>query len=98
MHIRYFTGYVYHICLQDTVQSTRSLCLIYQAVLLPMPLRFLLLTLQSSLTVVRLPMVGPRLTSPWHLGLVHNLLMDFSTFESSKMEVVETFFLDIVIT
>ena len=44
VHIRYFIGYVYHICLQDTIQSTLSLCLLCQAMLLPMPLRPLLLT------------------------------------------------------
>ena len=31
-------------------------------------------------------------------GLVHNLLMQFFTLGSSKMEVFETFFLDTVIT
>ena len=50
VHIRYFTGYVYHICLQDTIQSTLSLCLLYQAMLLPMPLRPLLLTTRSGFT------------------------------------------------
>ena len=43
VHIRYFIGYVYHICLQDTIQFTLSLCLLCQAMLLPMPLRPLLL-------------------------------------------------------
>ena len=38
VHIRYFIGYVYHICLQDTIQSTLLLCLLCQALLLPMPL------------------------------------------------------------
>ena len=51
MHIRYFIGYVYHICLQDTIQSTLSLCLLYQAMLLPMPLRPLLLTTRSGFTM-----------------------------------------------
>ena len=37
VHIRYFIGYVYHICLQDTMQSTLSLCLLCQAMLLPPP-------------------------------------------------------------
>ena len=32
------------------------------------------------------------------MGLVHNLLMQFFTVESSKMEVFETYFFDIVIT
>ena len=50
MHIRYFIGYVYHICLQDTIQSTLSLCLRCQAMLLPMPLRPLLLTTRSGFT------------------------------------------------
>ena len=49
VHIRYFIGYVYHICLQDTIQSTLSLCLRCQAMLLPMPLRPLLLTTRSGL-------------------------------------------------
>ena len=31
-------------------------------------------------------------------GLVHNLLMQFFTLGSSKIEVVKTFFFDIVIT
>ena len=31
-------------------------------------------------------------------GLVHNLLMQFFTLDSSKMEVFETFFFDIVTT
>ena len=48
VHIRYFIGYVYHICLQDTFQSTLSLCLLCQAMLLPMPLRPLLLTTRSG--------------------------------------------------
>ena len=48
VHIRYFIGYVYHICLQDTIQSTLSLCLRCQAMLLPMPLRPLLLTTRSG--------------------------------------------------
>ena len=51
VHIRYFIGYVYHICLQDTIQSTLSLCLRCQAMLLPMPLRPLLLTTRSGFTV-----------------------------------------------
>ena len=48
VHIRYFICYVYHICLQDTIQSTLSLCLRCQAMLLPMPLRPLLLTTRSG--------------------------------------------------
>ena len=52
VHIRYFIGYVYHICLQDTIQSTLSLCLRCQAMLLPMPLRPLLLTTRSGFTVI----------------------------------------------
>ena len=51
VHIRYFIGYVYHICLQDTIQSTLSLCLMCQAMLLPMPLRPLLLTTRSGFMV-----------------------------------------------
>ena len=51
VHIRYFIGYVYHICLQDTIQSTQSLCLLCQAMLLPMPLRPLLLTTRSGFMV-----------------------------------------------
>ena len=31
-------------------------------------------------------------------GLVHNLLMQLFTLDSSKIEVLETFFFDIVIT
>ena len=50
VHIRYFIGDVYHICLQDTIQSTLSLCLRCQAMLLPMPLRPLLLTTRSGFT------------------------------------------------
>ena len=52
VHIRYFIGYVYHICLQDTIQSTLSLCLLCQAMLLPMPLRPLLLTTRSGFTLI----------------------------------------------
>ena len=52
VHIRYFIGYVYHICLQDTIQSTLSLCLLCQAMLLPMPLRPLLLTTRSGFSVI----------------------------------------------
>ena len=48
MHIRYFIAYVYHICLQDTIQSTVSLCLLCQAMLVPMPLHPLLLTTRSG--------------------------------------------------
>ena len=51
VHIRYFIGYVYHICLQDTIQSTLSLCLLCQAMLLPMPLRPLLLTTRCGFIV-----------------------------------------------
>ena len=51
VHIRYCIGYVYHICLQDTIQSTLSLCLLCQTMLLPMPLRSLLLTIRSGFTV-----------------------------------------------
>ena len=51
VHIRYFIGYVYHICLQDTIQSTLSLCLLCQAMLLPMSLRPLLLTTWSGFMV-----------------------------------------------
>ena len=51
VHIRYFIGYVYHICLQDTIQSTLSLCLLCQAMLLPMPLRPLLLTTRSGFSM-----------------------------------------------
>ena len=48
VHIRYFIGYVYHIRLQDIIQSTLSLCLLCQAMLLPLPLRPLLLTTRSG--------------------------------------------------
>ena len=50
VHIRYFIGYVYHICLQDAIQSTQSLCILCQAMLLPMPLQPLLLTARSDFT------------------------------------------------
>ena len=53
VHIRYFIGYVYHICLQDTIQSTLWLCLRCQAMLLPMPLRPLLLTTRSGFSESR---------------------------------------------
>ena len=33
-----------------------------------------------------------------HKGLVHNLVMQFFTLNSSKIEVFETYFFDIVIT
>ena len=51
VHIKYFIGYVYHICLQDTIQPSLSLCLLCQAMLLPMPLQPLLLTTRSGFTV-----------------------------------------------
>ena len=53
VHIRYFIGYVYHICLQDTIQSTLSLCPRCQAMLLPMPLRPLLLTTRSGFSATQ---------------------------------------------
>ena len=56
VHIRYFIGYVYHICLQDTIQSTLSLCLLCQAMLLPMPLQPLLLTTWSGFMVAEAKM------------------------------------------
>ena len=59
VHIRYFIGYVYHICLQDTIQSTLSLCLRCQAMLLPMPLRPLLLTTRSGFRTTILIQVSP---------------------------------------
>ena len=68
VHIRYFIGYVYHICLQDTIQSTLSLCLRCQAMLLPMPLRPLLLTTRSGFNEDGLSK-----------GLVRNLLMQTPT-------------------
>ena len=51
VHIRYFIGSVYRIRLQDTIQSTQSLCLLCQAMLLPMSLRPLLLTTRSGFMV-----------------------------------------------
>ena len=51
VYIRYFICYVYHICLQDTFRSIPSLCLLCQAMLLPMPLRSLLLTTRSGFMV-----------------------------------------------
>ena len=68
MHIGYFTGYVYHICLQDTVQTTQWLCLLCQAILLPMPLRRLLLTLRSGFMVAEAKMF--RLC--WALGIAES--------------------------
>ena len=59
LHIRYFIGYVYHICLQDTIQSTLWLCLLCQAMLLPMTLRPLLLTTRSGPLVARALAHGP---------------------------------------
>ena len=56
--IRYFTGYMYHICLQDTIQLTLSLCLLCQAMLLPTALRPLLLTTRSGFMVAE-PKVFP---------------------------------------
>ena len=51
VHIRYFIGYVYDICLRDTIQSSLSLCLLCQAILLPMPLQPPLLTTRSGFTI-----------------------------------------------
>ena len=56
VHIRYFIGYVYHICLQDTIQSILSLRLLCHAMLLPMPLRLLLLTTRSGFMVAEAKM------------------------------------------
>ena len=64
VHIRYFIGYVYHICLQDTIQSSLSLCQLCQAMLLPMPLRPLLLTTRSGFRPkLKLTQKSPKLTS-----------------------------------
>ena len=49
-HIRYFNGYGYNICLQDTIQLSQLLCLLCQIMLLPMPVRLLLLTKRSGLS------------------------------------------------
>ena len=68
VHIRYFIGYVYHICLQDTIQSTLSLCLLCQAMLLPMPLRPLLLTTRSGFMVAEAKIF--RLC--WEFGIVES--------------------------
>ena len=68
VHIRHFRGYLYHICLQDTIQSTGSLCLPCQAMLLPMPLRPLLLTLRSGFMVEEAKMF--RLC--WALGIAES--------------------------
>ena len=68
VHIRYFIGYVYHICLQDTIQSTLSLCLLCQAMLLPMPLRPLLLTTPSGFMVAEAKIF--RLC--WAFGIAEN--------------------------
>ena len=57
MHIKYFIGYVYHICLQDTIQSTLSRDLLCQAMLLPKPLRPLLLTTRSGFMVAEAKML-----------------------------------------
>ena len=51
VHIKYFIGYVYHTCLQDTMQLSQLLCPLCQAMVLPMPLRPLLLTPRSSFMV-----------------------------------------------
>ena len=56
MHIRYFICYVYHICLQDTIHLSQSLCLRCQAMVLPMPLRPLLLTPRSGFMVAEAKM------------------------------------------
>ena len=56
MHPRYFIGYVYNICLQDTIQSKVSLCLLCQTMLLPLPLRPLPLTTRSGFMVAEAKM------------------------------------------
>ena len=68
VHLGYFIGYVYHICLQDTIQSTLLSCLLCQAMLLPMPLRPLLLTLRSGFVVAEEEIF--RLC--WALGIVES--------------------------
>ena len=76
MHIRCFSDCVYHICLQDTIQLTQSLCPLCPAMLLPLPLRPLLLTPRSGLMVAEAKMfpslgrvvsrkaIGPRNRGP----------------------------------
>ena len=51
VHIRYFKGYLHHICLQDTISLHSLLCLLCQALLLPRPLRPLLRTPWSGFSV-----------------------------------------------
>ena len=57
VHIRHFIAYVYHICLLDTIQLSRSLCLLCQAMSLPVPLRPLLLTPRSGFMVAEAKIV-----------------------------------------
>ena len=75
VHIRYFIGYVYHICLQDTIQSTLLLCLRCHAMLLPMPLRPLLLTTRSGFTAWWLARLYAcfRKVAPWPYPLTFSL-------------------------
>ena len=68
VHIRDFIGYVYHICLQDTIQLTLSLCLLCQAMLLPMPLGPLFLTTRSGFMVAEAKMFRPC----WAFGIAES--------------------------
>ena len=77
VHIRYFIGYVYHICLQDTIQSTLSLCLLCQAMLLPMPLQPLLLTTRSGFMGIDQRLLHFRRVGPHKLVGMWALIKDY---------------------
>ena len=68
VHIRYFIGYVYHICLHDTLQLSQSLCLLCQVMFLPLQFRPLLLTIQSGFMVAEVNIF--RLC--WALGIAES--------------------------
>ena len=68
VHISYPKGYLCHICLQDTIQSHKSFCLLCQAMLLPLPLRPLLLTIWSGFMVAEAKIFRLR----WALGIAES--------------------------
>ena len=77
VHIRYIIGYVYCICLKDTIQSTLSLCVLCQAMLLPMPLRPMLLTTRSGFSASRNEVEAKR-----HLGTEEKIVSAIRLFRA----------------
>ena len=85
VHIRFSIGYVCHICLQDTIQSTILLCLLCQATLLPMPLRPLLLTTRSSFSCTHAPLLCMDIRSETVVLCILHLLMAVGKYLSVRI-------------